>query len=648
MDITYYFPWIRKGLSNCINELDTLGSTTNMESLTLHRPKLFITPNYDITPVAKSDKDKPKPVVRTETKEVEFISPGDITNINKNAIIRVVPKEKSDTFPKDYLPYIEFYEPDFPWRYSPALPNDDKLRPWLAILVCKNDEFSLEKSSGDSMYVSLKITTETEYKAIFLSPQETWKAAHAQGKDNVNPIYSRLLAMRREDLERQTEYTAFLVPLFETGRLRGLGYGDEDMVTIAAQASAWEENLALQKQHHPKRPLDFPVYHYWTFKTGEESFDALAERLTAQNITELGLPADIQVNVTDMGEGLSYSQLSFPYGNPREVIGVPVATVPIDYLKGQAFPYPQGVEIELYERMKDLLSKNPVFVENLSEISGEALEGEQIGDDDPWVSPPIYGGKHAMATSLETKDNRETPWIPELNTDVHNRIAAGMGKKIVQENQEEFVNRAWKQVDAITALNQELRQRLLSSNTGNSIRKRITKGIQKNQKNAYLSLLMKYLDSLKYASTDSGSSLAKVLNDNKIPLSFATATFHQLTSGIEGINETDLLDRITTEQIFRMKPHDLLNLTSMKHIRWLVKNKDNILDSVFQNHVFNIFDLYANDDSNAISDFFIITKKTKNISGEIDIDQLKEIYSYVGKEICFTNKLRNGKYTSGI
>ena len=37
---------------------------------------------------------------------------------------------------------IEFYDEDFPWRYTPAAPDGGKLRPWIALIVLKETEFT--------------------------------------------------------------------------------------------------------------------------------------------------------------------------------------------------------------------------------------------------------------------------------------------------------------------------------------------------------------------------------------------------------------------------------------------------------------------------------------------------------------------------
>ena len=38
-------------------------------------------------------------------------------------------------FEPNYLAAIEFYDEDFPWRYTPAAPDGRRLLPWLALVV---------------------------------------------------------------------------------------------------------------------------------------------------------------------------------------------------------------------------------------------------------------------------------------------------------------------------------------------------------------------------------------------------------------------------------------------------------------------------------------------------------------------------------
>jgi predicted methyltransferase MtxX (methanogen marker protein 4) len=60
--------------------------------------------------------------------------------------------------------------------------------------------------------------------------------------------------------------------------------------------------------------------------------------------------------------------------------------------------------------------------------------------------------------------------VRQVNLDLHYRAVAGLGKKTIQKNQEEFVNRAWKQVELVQALNRALYQKLLSIKVNASVR----------------------------------------------------------------------------------------------------------------------------------------------------------------------------------
>ena len=69
--------------------------------------------------------------------------PGDVIGVDPRAIVRTDPRDQITNFEPNYLPCIEFYDEDFPWRYSPAVPDPatGRLRPWLALIVLTDDEF---------------------------------------------------------------------------------------------------------------------------------------------------------------------------------------------------------------------------------------------------------------------------------------------------------------------------------------------------------------------------------------------------------------------------------------------------------------------------------------------------------------------------
>ncbi len=64
---------------------------------------------------------------------VMIYGPGDIIGIQSKAIIKVDPHDRNliTNFEPNYFPYIEFYHEDFAWRYTPAAPQGNRLRPWI-------------------------------------------------------------------------------------------------------------------------------------------------------------------------------------------------------------------------------------------------------------------------------------------------------------------------------------------------------------------------------------------------------------------------------------------------------------------------------------------------------------------------------------
>ncbi len=75
---------------------------------------------------------------------------------------------------------------------------------------------------------------------------------------------------------------------------------------------------------------------------------------------------------------------------------------------------------------------------------------------DPIVSPPLYGRWYAMAEKLTVKAG--SGWVDELNRDPRNRVSAGAGTEVIQNEQEKFVQQAWAQLGDLLRANQKIRQ----------------------------------------------------------------------------------------------------------------------------------------------------------------------------------------------
>src|SRR5206468_569088 len=90
-----------------------------------------------------------------------------------------------------------------------------------------------------------------------------------------------------------------------------------------------------------------------------------------------------------------------------------------------------------------------------------------IGKDDsgdPVISVPLYGGKHAKksVTDIVTLDIEKDTWLHGLNKDPRTRVAAGFGTRVIQENQETYMRKAWEQVQKIIDANRRIKATMLS------------------------------------------------------------------------------------------------------------------------------------------------------------------------------------------
>jgi hypothetical protein len=85
-----------------------------------------------------------------------------------------------------------------------------------------------------------------------------------------------------------------------------------------------------------------------------------------------------------------------------------------------------------------------------------------LADDDPVITPPLYGRWHAMTSRLLTdRQGAATPnadnWVHELNLDPRHRSAAGLGVSVVQAQQEDLMRAAWEQLGDVLKANARMR-----------------------------------------------------------------------------------------------------------------------------------------------------------------------------------------------
>jgi len=422
--------WLRRGIGRSITEVDTLGTSNGIVK---ERASVPIDVTVNTRPVHK---------------DFSMLGPGDVLGINPNAVVRTEPRDWVTDFEPNYLPFIEFYEEDFVWRYTPAHPVGDKLRPWLALVVL---EEATPDSDGEFVRNGNRLplaSIAVQSSASLPSHSQTWAWAHVHTNQafetatdferfleslqtpdhpNADRIICRLTSPRK--LKPNTAYGAFVVPAFETGRLAGLGQDPKD---VSAQQPAWTDAPG---------PLELPVYYEWRFRTGEnEDFESMVKRLEP-------LPADPRVGIRDMdGEqpgwgltvGTDIGQI-LPADAKQSVIGLQGALA-----APTTQPRPQTLDVTrpFFAQLQSVLN----FAEERRHTRGV----EEL----PVIGPPIYGEYHALKSTVDTTS---TGWVDDLNHDPRNRVPAGFGVRAVRENQENYVARAWAQVQQILEANRVIR-----------------------------------------------------------------------------------------------------------------------------------------------------------------------------------------------
>ncbi|MCB9037256.1 MAG: hypothetical protein H6557_11600 [Lewinellaceae bacterium] len=415
-------------------------------------------------------------------RDVELYGPGDIVGIDVRGVLKTDPLNWITNFEPNYVAYIDFYDEDFPWRYTPLEPEAaHRLKPWLALVVLKEGEFEEGKNllNRPLSYFTLKgVSAEN----IFPKANQLWAWAHVhvnkelvnktleddpsgmesvldnlQNALNDNPdcAYSRLICPRK--LDENTKYHAFLIPAFESGRLAGIGDTPEN-ISAAGPAIAWDG----------ASPAEFPIYYRWQFNTGSTGdFEYLVRLLTPK-------PADLRVGRRDMDMTKPGANLEWEEAPDLDLEGilrlggalqVPRKTLPqdekdkLDTLDGwgaDRLPHPFQKQIAAFLNLADDYSYQAPEDAN----TNAELPIDPNDDADPLITPPIYGRWHAMIERVLT-DRDDNPihhdynWINELNLDPRYRVPAHFGTRVIQENQEEYMDAAWKQVgDVLKAIRQ--------------------------------------------------------------------------------------------------------------------------------------------------------------------------------------------------
>lgn len=469
---TYSFlPWLRQGIANNIADAD-LDPDVKLRATIPVRLALTGTGGAGGT------------LTENVNRDVQLFGPGDIIGIDSRAIVRTAPRPWITNFEANYLPFIEFYDEDFPWRYTPAAANMalKRLRPWIMLVVLKEGEFEEGKNIKGKPLPFIRVSD----MSLFPPAEQLWAWAHVhvnrslaatedeivstdmaavlpklQAVLNEDPdlAYSRIMCPRR--LEADTGYHAFLVPVFESGRLAGLGLPPE--TAPHATFSAWSPYPSGTRLDADQ----YPIYHRWYFRTGTVGdFEYLVRLLQPK-------PVDSRVGRRDMDvqePGANVPGITDPdLGGILKLGGalrVPLESMSPDEraeaekYENWAQPYPHDFQTALAA----LINLADDYAEQTAEQANResGLGPEVENNNDPIITAPLYGRWHALmqrllesraGAPLSPNDN----WVHELNLDPRFRVPAGFGTRVVQERQEELMDAAWEQIGEVLEANRRIR-----------------------------------------------------------------------------------------------------------------------------------------------------------------------------------------------
>jgi hypothetical protein len=223
-------------------------------------------------------------------------------------------------------------------------------------------------------------------------------------------------------------------PTIEAGRAAGLGNPDPGRSTDPAWKVGGADEVTL------------PVYHHWRFRTRRNGdFETLASRLH-------GVVPDASVGARRVRVHASASR--FPDGTEFEPTTLRVGTA----IASEMAPGPLSPLSNADPLRAAAISSSLKRLVNLGHAKGRDGKLRRV------VGPPLYGRWHAQKASIDDDPqnpaivaSQDTPWLAELNADPEMRLAAGLGVRVVQQDQEALMAEAWRQLQAVAEANRRAR-----------------------------------------------------------------------------------------------------------------------------------------------------------------------------------------------
>jgi hypothetical protein len=364
-------------------------------------------------------------------------SADEVLAIGASQILREEPSADTTDAEPNYFPFVELAAADLPWAYTPAAPaGKGRLRPWLVLVVVREQDGVTVTRRPGTTPSSLRFEPPAAPENELPDLAESWAWAHVQSlvpleqvetavADGTGDVIARLLCPRR--LVPNAAYRACVVGAFSAS-------GD-------SLQPAWD----LTKLH---APFELSVYHQWRFTTGTAGdFEALCRQLAPDAAgATIGFHA---LDVTNPG-----------------LVSAAKTTILVDYegtlRSSGAVPrkWDPKYRRTFQKEIGALLRVGAARADVTPPRGGEPYDPQT---QDPVVAPPLYGLWPAGVMSVPA-----TGWARQVNDHPAKRAAAGLGARLVRENQEALVATAWDAAGQLRATTAALNQARLAAEIGRS------------------------------------------------------------------------------------------------------------------------------------------------------------------------------------
>ncbi|MCI0662167.1 MAG: hypothetical protein L0220_13935 [Acidobacteria bacterium] len=456
--------------------------------------------------------------------------PGDILGISPRMFARIEPPPGTHDFEPTYFPYLEFVDPDFPWRYSPEITqaSTPRAHPWLSLIILSKEE--MDEMQGENIQVISSLADRRQFLSLrgkyLPNLDEAWATAHVHLSGLNQPIEtfiennpsrhcSRLFCFRR--LAAETNYSAFLVPNYRAAVNAAFGLGQEDV----GKNKAWVEPSAEDL-------IKLPIYFTWSFFTSESGdFEELARKLTPTAVD----PKKIGIRAVDANLVRSSAKVDLK----------------CYFLREGALAAP-GYSLNP-ENKRSLFITTPMLNslnESLKPPSDEEANIDE--DEDPLITIPVYGQYFRKTDEVKPPENTQwsepSPWIHELNMHFRNRVAAAFGTTVVQKNQDQYMRECWAQVGDIRKANEQRRRIQAGYLTAKTLENKHIKPLSDER-----FVLFSSPFHAQFAMQDSGEtvSVKQALANSGISPGLFSATFRRVAHrqvGIQRVKPTHTIEQV--------------------------------------------------------------------------------------------------------